>query len=271
MIDTCLCARSAAKPSGSWSRRPRRHGSLRARPTLGRTSLDCVPFGSPRRKRRRRPLHAAGPLWGYRGLPAQPQANRSKAMVSSITSSIRRHLTYANVAATMALLLAMGGSALAANHFATGASKNKEFTPIPKSREFGYVITSIDQISPRVQAQLTAAGRPSPAGPAGATGAPGSPGSQGPAGLPGAPGSPGSEGVQGPEGKQGAPGTPGESGEPGLSLLSKSEQETLNRSSPTSNTRKRASTKSRQSSSPESTCRSSTGAARHPPTVRATS
>lgn len=151
-------------------------------------------------------------------------------MVSSITSSIRRHLTYANVAATMALLLAMGGSALAANHFATQASKNKEFTPIPKSREFGYVITSIDQISPRVQAQLTAAGRPSPAGPAGATGAPGSPGSQGPAGLPGAPGSPGSEGVQGPEGKPGAPGTPGakgETGEPGLSLLSKSEQETL--------------------------------------------
>ena len=101
-------------------------------------------------------------------------------MVSSITSSIRRHLTYANVAATMALLLAMGGSALAANHFATQASKNKEFTPIPKSREFGYVITSIDQISPRVQAQLTAAGRPSPAGPAGATGAPRSPGSRPP-------------------------------------------------------------------------------------------
>jgi hypothetical protein len=148
-------------------------------------------------------------------------------------SSIRRHLSYANVVATMALLFAMGGSALAANHFAAQAAKTK-------SREFGYVITSIDQISPKVQAKLKkAAGKPSRAGPAGATGAPGAIGSQGPAGASGAGGTPGVEGVRGEQGTagvrgeqgtsgiQGAPGEKGETGEPGLSVLSKSEQETL--------------------------------------------
>jgi len=145
-------------------------------------------------------------------------------------SSIRRHLSYANVAATMALLFAMGGSALAADHFVVSTAKNKEFTPIPKSRELGYLITSIDQISPRVQAQLTAAGKAGPAGPAGAAG---TPGSQGAPGLSGAAGAPGTEGVQGKEGMEGKPGEQGargergETGEPGLSLLLKPEQETL--------------------------------------------
>jgi len=143
-----------------------------------------------------------------------------------LTSFIRRHLSYANVTATMALLFAMGGSALAVGHFA----KSKEFTPTPKSKEFNYVITSIAQISPRVQAELKVPGKTGPAGSAGATGAPGSPGSQGPSGPSGAAGPPGIEGIQGNEGKPGEKGTPGETGatgEPGLSLLSKSEQETL--------------------------------------------
>ena len=144
-----------------------------------------------------------------------------------MTSFIRRHLTYPNVVATLALILAISGSALAANHFVASTSKNKEFTSTPKSKEFTYTITSISQISPRVQAELTAAGKRGPGGAAGATGAPGSPGSQGPPGLTGAPGTPGSEGVRGPEGRPGEPGTPGEKGETGLSLLSKSEQETL--------------------------------------------
>ncbi len=158
-----------------------------------------------------------------------------------MTSFIRRHLTYANVAATMALLFAMGGSALAADQFVASPAKtgSKEFTAPPKSKEFGYLITSISQISPRVQAELDAAEKAGPTGPAGETGAPGTPGSQGPFGLSGAAGAPGTEGVQGPEGKpgnQGEPGEkgvpgpegkPGEKGEAGLSLLSKSEQETL--------------------------------------------
>ena len=80
---------------------------------------------------------------------------------SSMTSFLRRHLSYANVTATMALLFAMSGSALAAS---------KEFTAEPKSREFSYVITSINQLSPNVRAKLTA-GKPGRTGPAGAPGA----------------------------------------------------------------------------------------------------
>jgi hypothetical protein len=144
------------------------------------------------------------------------------------TSFLRRHLTYANVVATMALVFAMGGSALAADQFASPAkTKSKEFTAPPKSKEFSYQITSIDQISPQVQAELKATGKTGPAGPAGATGATGSPGSQGPAGFPGTAGAPGSEGIQGKEGTEGKSGEQGAAGEPGLSVLSKSEQETL--------------------------------------------
>src|SRR5271155_5295261 len=110
-------------------------------------------------------------------------------------SLIRRHLTYANVVATMALAFAMGGSALAADQFASPAkTKSKEFTAPPTSKEFSYVITSISQIDPRVQAELKATGKTGsagPAGPAGATGTAGSPGSQGSAGLPGAAGTAG--------------------------------------------------------------------------------
>jgi hypothetical protein len=49
-------------------------------------------------------------------------------------SFLRRHLSYANVTATMALVLAMGGSALAAS---------KEFTAETKSKEFSYLITAL--------------------------------------------------------------------------------------------------------------------------------
>lgn len=155
-----------------------------------------------------------------------------------MTSFIRRHLSYANVVATMALLFAMGGSALAADHFVASAAKTKstEFTAEPNSKEFSYLITSVSQISPRVQAELKAGEKAGPAGPAGATGASGYPGSQGPAGLSGAAGASGIQGMQGNEGKPGEKGSPGEkgvsgdkgeTGEPGLALLSKSEQETL--------------------------------------------
>jgi hypothetical protein len=158
-----------------------------------------------------------------------------------MTSLFRRHMSYANVAATMALVFAMSGSALAADHLVFSASNSR-----PK--EFGYTITSITQISPRVQAELEAAGRlqateqVGPAGPAGATGATGATGAQGPAGTSGetgAQGTTGAQGVAGPQGvegpqgreggrgEQGAPGERGEPGEPGLSVLTQSEQETL--------------------------------------------
>jgi hypothetical protein len=137
---------------------------------------------------------------------------------------IRRHLSYANVTATLALLFAMGGSAFAADHFVASAARPKEF---------GYVITSINQISPKVRAKLKTAGKTGHAGPVGATGTTGATGSQGPAGPSGAAGTAGVEGIRGEQGTpgirgiQGIEGAPGEQGEPGLSVLSKSEQETL--------------------------------------------
>jgi hypothetical protein len=84
-------------------------------------------------------------------------------------SKIGGRLTYANITATLALVFAMSGGAVAATH---------------------YLLTSTRQISPRVLAALR--GR---AGAAGAKGAAGAPGASGATGAPG------------PEGKAGANGT----------------------------------------------------------------
>jgi hypothetical protein len=68
-------------------------------------------------------------------------------------SSIRRHLSYANVVATLALVFAMSGGALAASH---------------------YLIDSTKQISPKVRKALKGnTGRTGTTGPRGATGATG--------------------------------------------------------------------------------------------------
>jgi hypothetical protein len=76
-----------------------------------------------------------------------------------LLSKIRRRVTYANVAATLALVFAMSGGAYAATH---------------------YKITSKAQISPKVLKTLKGAkGGRGPAGPAGAAGAAGAPGAAG--------------------------------------------------------------------------------------------
>lgn len=81
-------------------------------------------------------------------------------------NSIRKHLSYANVVATLALVFAMGGSAIAAKH---------------------YLITSTKQINPKVLKKLKGArgrtGLTGPTGPSGLQGSPGATGSGGPAGL----------------------------------------------------------------------------------------
>ncbi len=104
-------------------------------------------------------------------------------------SSRGRRLTYANLVSTMALLFAMSGGAMAANH---------------------YLITSTRQISPKVLKAFK--GR---AGSAGAQGTTGPPGVAGPAGKQGADGSAGVEGKAGAEGKGGAEGKAGAEGKPG--------------------------------------------------------
>jgi hypothetical protein len=89
---------------------------------------------------------------------------------------MRRRITYANVVATLALVFAMSGGALAANH---------------------YLIESTKQIKPSVLKKLK-----------GARGAKGATGTIGPAGAAGAAGK---EGPQGKEGKTGKEGTEGKS------------------------------------------------------------
>lgn len=85
----------------------------------------------------------------------------------------RRHLNYANVAATLALVFAMSGGALAAKH---------------------YLINSTKQINPKVLKKLKGN-----TGKTGATGATGATGKEGPAGKEGAlGGAPGKEGAPGP-------------------------------------------------------------------------
>jgi hypothetical protein len=75
---------------------------------------------------------------------------------------IRRHLSYANVAATMALVFSMAGGAMAAKH---------------------YLITSTGQISPKVLKKLKGHnGKNGATGPTGSAGAKGTTGEAGPRG-----------------------------------------------------------------------------------------
>ncbi|HEX3509828.1 MAG TPA: hypothetical protein VHT27_01890 [Solirubrobacteraceae bacterium] len=77
----------------------------------------------------------------------------------------RRRLTFANITATVALIFAMSGGALAATH---------------------YLLTSTKQISPKVLSALR--GNAGAAGPAGPQGQPGASGKEGTAGKEGPPG-----------------------------------------------------------------------------------
>jgi len=81
-------------------------------------------------------------------------------------SSVKRHVSYANVVATLALVFAMSGGALAAKH---------------------YLVSSTKQISPKVLKKLK--------GKTGKTGNTGKTGATGPAGLQGAAGPQGKEGT----------------------------------------------------------------------------
>jgi hypothetical protein len=104
-------------------------------------------------------------------------------------SGMRSRFSYANVVATLALVFAMSGGALAASK---------------------YLITSTKQIKPSVLASLRgkagangAAGAQGPAGPAGGVGP------TGPGGTPGATGAPGPEGKEGKAGRNGVNGKEG--------------------------------------------------------------
>ena len=93
-------------------------------------------------------------------------------------SAIRKRVTFANVAMTLALVFAMTGGAYAAKK---------------------YLITSTKQISPKVLKSLQ--GKAGAQGPAGHAGPQGSPGAQGPAGAAGKDGAPGANGKDGANGE----------------------------------------------------------------------
>jgi hypothetical protein len=101
-------------------------------------------------------------------------------------SLLRRRLCYANVVATLALVFAMSGGALAAGH---------------------YLLTSTSQVSPKVLKALK--GKAGQTGPAGAQGSQGVQGTVGPSGAQGPAGETGPAGVQGPAGEAGAAGKEG--------------------------------------------------------------
>jgi hypothetical protein len=105
---------------------------------------------------------------------------------------MRRRISYANVTATLALVFAMSGGALAAN---------------------SYLINSTKQINPKVLKKLT--GKPGKTGIAGANGATGAAGPQGPTGKEGPKGETGPKGEEGKEGLTGKEGKEGKQGEVG--------------------------------------------------------
>ena len=109
--------------------------------------------------------------------------------------SPRTRLTYANVTATLALVFAMSGGALAAKH---------------------YLINSAKQISPKVLKALKGrTGKTGATGKEGPAGKEGVPGATGKEGLRGAEGGPGPTGKEGPPGREGAKGERGPEGEEG--------------------------------------------------------
>jgi len=78
---------------------------------------------------------------------------------------MKRHVTYANVTATLALILAMGGSALAGSHYLISSARQ--------------------QIAPHALAELRAAASAARRGPAGPRGPAGATGPMGPGGAAG--------------------------------------------------------------------------------------
>ena len=110
-------------------------------------------------------------------------------------STVRKRVTFANVALTLALVFAMSGGAFAASKI---------------------IISSTKQISPKVLAQLKGAkGAKGAAGAAGTPGAAGAPGPAGPAGPIGPVDPAGAKGETGKQGVEGEPGALGPAGKEG--------------------------------------------------------
>jgi Collagen triple helix repeat (20 copies) len=112
--------------------------------------------------------------------------------------ALRRHASYANVAATLALVFAMTGGAYAVSGSHGNGSELRATVP-----------TAVTAAKKKASSK----GKPGPRGPAGPKGATGIPGAQGPAGPQGAPGAAGGKGENGTAGTNGTNGTNGAPGE----------------------------------------------------------
>ncbi len=111
---------------------------------------------------------------------------------------IRTHLSYANVAATLALVFALTGGAFAATGHSGGSSGASKAT------------ASVTPVARTAKAKSKT--KASPRGPAGRKGAIGATGPAGPAGATGPAGGAGPQGPQGPAGNNGSNGEKGEAG-----------------------------------------------------------
>ena len=122
-------------------------------------------------------------------------------------SRFDRQLTYANVAATLALFVALGGSATAA---ALINGQNIRNGSITANKLKDHTLTAT-----KFAAHQLPVGPPGAKGDAGTPGAKGDTGSPGPQGAPGLTGSAGSPGITGPQGPMGATGPQGTTGATG--------------------------------------------------------
>jgi hypothetical protein len=116
---------------------------------------------------------------------------------------LRNHLSYANVAATMALVFALTGGAVAATSHSGGGSPSKATASVAH----GTILATTAK--KKAKAKAPARGPAGPAGKNGTNGAPGATGSAGATG-PGGPQGPAGTGTQGEKGLQGEPGKNGE-------------------------------------------------------------
>ena len=117
--------------------------------------------------------------------------------------ALRRHLSYSNVAATMALVFALTGGALAASSHG-GESSSPAKVSASAGRAAGFTaVTAKKKSKPK-----SLRGPAGPAGKNGTNGTNGAPGATGPAGPTGPAGA-GTQGEKGVEGKQGSEGKSG--------------------------------------------------------------
>jgi hypothetical protein len=121
---------------------------------------------------------------------------------------LRRHLTYANVCATLALFVALtGGAAWAATELAPKSVKSKHIAPkAVKATHIANGQVAARHLNPALRRTLgvpavAIAGGPGSAGAAGAVGSQGPAGPAGPQGVPGPQGEVGPQGPAGPAGQ----------------------------------------------------------------------